>query len=89
MDMYRNARIWIDSVAFCLFKFNSVQDMHFNRFFGFNLDLIYNGTVEAKSSLIVNIFRKHYDIVAGYEISWTNTEEERLLKVEKKLLKKI
>ena len=33
-------------------------------------------------------FRKHYDIVPVDEISWTNTEEEILLKIEKKLLKK-
>ena len=33
-------------------------------------------------------FRKYYDIVAGDEISWTNTEEGILLKIEKKLLKK-
>ena len=30
-------------------------------------------------------FRKHYDIVAGDEISWTNTEEGILLKIEKKV----
>ncbi len=30
-------------------------------------------------------FRKHYDITAGDEISWTNTEEGILLKIEKKV----
>lgn len=30
-------------------------------------------------------FRKHYDISAGDEISWTNTEEGILLKIEKKV----
>ena len=30
-------------------------------------------------------FRKYYDIVAGDEISWTNTEEGILLKIEKKV----
>lgn len=30
-------------------------------------------------------FRKHYDIAAGDEISWTNTEEGILLKIEKKV----
>ena len=30
-------------------------------------------------------FRKHYDIAAGDQISWTNTEEGILLKIEKKV----
>ena len=30
-------------------------------------------------------FRKYYDISAGDEISWTNTEEGILLKIEKKV----
>lgn len=30
-------------------------------------------------------FRKQYDIVAGDEISWTDTEEGILLKIEKKV----
>ena len=30
-------------------------------------------------------FRKYYEIVAGDVISWTNTEEGMLLKVEKKV----
>lgn len=30
-------------------------------------------------------FRKFYEISAGDEISWTNTEEEILLKIEKKV----
>ena len=33
-------------------------------------------------------FRKHYDIVAGDEISWTDTEEGILLKIEKKVTEK-
>ena len=33
-------------------------------------------------------FRKHYDITAGEEISWINTEEGILLKIEKKITEK-
>ena len=40
----------------------------------------------SKSNQIVvpSEFRKYYDIEAGDKISWTNTEEGILLKVEKK-----
>ena len=40
----------------------------------------------SKSNQIVvpSEFRKYYDIGAGDKISWTNTEEGILLKVEKK-----
>lgn len=39
--------------------------------------------------LYLQTLEKYYDISAGDEISWTNTEEGILLKIEKKLLKRI